>query len=89
MDNHYELDTKRQVLQIFEQSDSKEPVEEIFLTDRVCGVVTNFSCELKGDCKALSNGILDKSVIDLPSTKVSPFAVHLKEGSLMIFWSTE
>lgn len=87
MNYHYMLDVKRQVLQIFESSGAPEPTEEIFLTDRVCGVVTDLSHELRSDSKQLSNGILDRRAIDLPSSSVPPFAVHLKEGGLMIFWS--
>ena len=35
----------------------------------------------------MAKGVIDKSVIELPVKEVAPFAVHLKEGSLMIFWA--
>ena len=66
---------------------SKELNEEIFLTHRVCGVVTALSKELREDSEALSKGMINKSVIKLPTKQVAPFAIHLKEGSLMIFWA--
>ena len=89
MDNLYRLDTEAQHLQIFDSEGShNEVTEEIFLTDRVSAVVTDLGTELRDDSEELSNGIVSKRIVDLPSGQGgSPFAVHLKEGSLMIFWS--
>ena len=85
MHNLYELDVQNQLLQIFD-IESRELTEEIFLTDRIYGVTTVMSTSLREECEEISNGIISKRVVDLPS-KIAPFTVHLKEGSLMIFWS--
>ena len=68
-------------------AESRELTEEIFLMDRVCRVVTTLGKELRDNSVIASGGMIDKSVIELPTTEVAPFAVHLKEGGLMIFWA--
>jgi len=43
--------------------------------------------ELHADSEKISNGIVNKRVVELPRTDQRPFALHLKEGGLMLFWA--
>lgn len=55
-------------MQIFD-GESSEISEEIFLTDRLCGVVTELGTELHVDSEKISNGMVSKRIVELPTAQ--------------------
>ena len=50
-------------------------------------VVKDLKLELRDDSWNISNGVISKGAFNMPSTETAPFAIHLREGGLMVFWA--
>ena len=50
--------------------------------------MTNLSNELIEDSMEITDGLIEASKIKLP-TKISPIAVHISNGGLILLWPTE
>lgn len=85
-ENFYELDIGEKILNIYEK-DSLKLIEEICLAQRFQKIVTCLGTKLRADSDQLSSGLINPDTTNLPSNEVSPFAIHLIDGSIMILWA--